>query len=114
MLLALAGFSLTLVEGVAAQGKRPRFIGPPAQERQTINERQRHQQRRIAQGVRSKEITRGEFARLEREQRQIRQLERRVRADGIVTNVERARVQRQQNQASRHINRAVNNDRDRN
>ena len=113
LVLASLGLALGLAAGAAAQNKSPRFLGPPVQRPNPINERQRDQQKRIREGVRSGELTRAEAVRLEREQRDTRQLERRVRADGTVTPVERARVQRQLNQSSRHIKRAKHNDRDR-
>lgn len=68
-----------------------------------VNARQHHQQQRIAQGVRSGELTRGEARRLERGQRHIRAEERRYRADGELTRAERADLQRDLNRASRHI-----------
>lgn len=76
--------------------------------------RQINQQKRIKQGVRSGELTRGEVRRLEREQNQIRRMKVRARTDGEVTDRERARIMREQNQASRHIFRTKNNRRDRN
>lgn len=79
-----------------------------------VTNRQINQQKRIRQGVRSDELTRGEFRRLEREQNQIRRMKVRARSDGEVSNRERARIHREQNQASRHIFRAKNNRRDRN
>ncbi|QQS46827.1 MAG: hypothetical protein IPM66_23570 [Acidobacteriota bacterium] len=79
-----------------------------------VTKRQVRQQQRIGQGVRSGELTRGEFRRLEREQNQVRRMKVRARSDGEVTNRERARLHREQNQASRHIYRAKNNRRGRN
>jgi hypothetical protein len=65
--------------------------------------RQVEQQERIAQGVNSKELTRHETARLEREQRKI-QIEKKVaKADGTVTPKEKRFLKRQQNKASRDI-----------
>jgi len=79
-----------------------------------VRNRQINQQKRIKQGVRSGELTRGEVRRLGREQNQIRRMKIRARSDGEVTNRERARITREQNQSSRHIYRAKNNRRDRN
>lgn len=112
LLLACVFSALGLAGGVAAQ--TPEYLGPPVREPKTINERQRRQQQRIRQGIREGEIIAREAARLEREQLSIRRQERRIRSDGEVTRVERARLQRQLNQSSRHINRATNNKRDRN
>jgi hypothetical protein len=65
--------------------------------------RQVEQQERIKQGVQSKELTRHETARLEREQRRI-QIEKKVaKADGTVTPKEKRFLKRQQNRASKDI-----------
>ncbi|MBI4987569.1 MAG: hypothetical protein HZC23_02015 [Rhodocyclales bacterium] len=68
-----------------------------------VNARQHHQQARIGQGVRSGDLTRDEARRLEREQRHIRQEERRYKSDGVLTRAERADLQHDQNMASRRI-----------
>lgn len=79
-----------------------------------ISHRQKHQQQRIGQGVRSGELTARETIRLEREQRGIQLEKREAREDGVVTRAERRDIYREQNQASRHIWRAKHNNRDRN
>jgi hypothetical protein len=79
-----------------------------------VSQRQHRQDRRIHQGVRSGELTRREFVRLEREQYDIQQEKREAKSDGTVTRRERAELQRELNQASRHIYRAKHNERDRN
>ncbi len=68
-----------------------------------IDARQASQERRIQQGVRSGELTRSEYYKLEAEQARIRQLERQAKADGYVSPAERARIRDAQNQASKHI-----------
>ncbi|MEW5891102.1 MAG: hypothetical protein AB1768_19160 [Pseudomonadota bacterium] len=68
-----------------------------------VNHRQHHQQQRIAQGVRSGELTRGEVRHLAREQRAIRAEERAYKADGHLTARERADLHRDLNRSSRHI-----------
>jgi uncharacterized membrane protein YebE (DUF533 family) len=68
-----------------------------------IDARQAQQERRINQGVRSGELTRGEYQKLESEQAHVRQLERQAKADGYISPAERARIREAQNQASRHI-----------
>jgi len=68
-----------------------------------IDRRQAEQERRIQQGVRSGELTRGEYRQLEAEQARIREMERRAKADGHVDRAERARIEAAQNAASRHI-----------
>ena len=74
-----------------------------------VNDRERNQQRRIRQGVRSGELTRGEFRRLEREQARVRRHEARARSDGRFTLRERARINRELNRSSRHIYRQKHN-----
>jgi len=65
--------------------------------------RQVSQQSRIAEGVRSDDLTRAEAVRLEREQRRI-QIEKRIaQGDGTVTPAEKRFLRREQNRASRHI-----------
>ncbi len=68
-----------------------------------IDQRQASQERRIQQGVRSGELTRGEYYRLEAEQARIRTLEARAKADGRVDRYEAAQIRRTQDAASRHI-----------
>jgi uncharacterized membrane protein YebE (DUF533 family) len=68
-----------------------------------IDRRQARQDYRIHQGVRSGEITRREYWRLEREQAHIRHMERAARSDGYVSPYERARIRDAQHSASRHI-----------
>jgi hypothetical protein len=55
------------------------------------------------------EVTPGEATMLKGEQRHIRRLERRAKADGTITPREKLRLERKQNRASRHIHRAKNN-----
>ena len=98
LLLALAGAALAQWPARAAHVRR----------------HQTEQQRRIYQGVRSGELTRGEAGRLEREQRGIWLDGREARADGTFSRAERAEIRRDQRQASRHIYRAKHNGRDRN
>jgi hypothetical protein len=68
-----------------------------------INKRQRHQQRRILQGVKSGELTRRETIRLEKEQARIARKEHRFKSDGVLTKRERAILHRDLNRSSRHI-----------
>jgi hypothetical protein len=69
----------------------------------TIDDRQAYQQRRIQEGVRSGEINRWEYRRLQAEQARIADLERRAKADGYLSSYERDRLRQAQNEASRHI-----------
>lgn len=68
-----------------------------------VDARRHHQQQRIGQGVYSGELTAAETRRLEREQRQIRQEERRYMADGSLSRGERADLHHDLNRSSRHI-----------
>lgn len=68
-----------------------------------VDRRERHQQRRIRQGVRSGELTRREARRLERQQAVTHAEEAAAKADGKVTKRERRHLQRRENRTSRHI-----------
>ena len=68
-----------------------------------VKSRQVEQQERISQGVQSKELTRRETARLEREQRKIRIEKKVAKSDGTVTPKEKRFLKRQQNKASKDI-----------
>ena len=78
-----------------------------------VDRRQANQQARIADGVRSGQLTPGETARLEHHEARIRHEIRRDRAanGGTLTPAERARVNRQEDRTSRQIYRAKHNDR---
>lgn len=69
-----------------------------------VDRRQNRQQARIAQGVRSGELTAVEAARLERQQVRLGREIARDRADGPgLTLRERAKIQRHENRLSRQI-----------
>lgn len=68
-----------------------------------VDRRQDYQEQRIQQGLRSGQLTRGEYYKLESEQARIRHLERSAKADGYISPAERARLRSAQNEASRHI-----------
>ena len=68
-----------------------------------IDARRVQQEKRIREGVRSGELTGREYYKLEKEQAQIRRMERDAKADGYVSSAERARIKAAQNQASRDI-----------
>jgi hypothetical protein len=78
-----------------------------------INRRERGQQQRIRQGVRSGELTRREAARLEAEQASIRAYERRARAAGGVSCRERHRLDNMLDRAGRDIYRQKHDAQDR-
>ncbi|PWB77240.1 MAG: hypothetical protein C3F08_10205 [Candidatus Methylomirabilota bacterium] len=68
-----------------------------------IEERQQHQQDRIAEGVASGSLNPREATRLEREQAAIGAEKRAFLRDGKLGPAERAKLHRDQNRASRHI-----------
>jgi hypothetical protein len=68
-----------------------------------IRHRYHREQARIAQGVRSGQLTPRETAGLERQQGHIRRETRRMKRDGNFTAAERAKVTRDQNRLSRRI-----------
>lgn len=70
-----------------------------------IDQRQQHQRDRIRQGAASGELTRRETRHAVRDQRHIRHLERKAKADGTVTCRERTRIHHEQNRASRSLHR---------
>jgi hypothetical protein len=75
------------------------FAAPP-----TVRGRQVNQQARIAQGVRSGSLTRGETARIETREARVARSIRRDRIDGGgLSAFERAKIQGQQNALSNQI-----------
>ena len=78
-----------------------------------VDNREANQQARIAQGVRSGQLTPGETARLENKEAGIHREIKQERAanGGRLTPAERAQVNRQQNRVSNQIYRAKHNDR---
>lgn len=77
----------------------------------TINQRKENQQDRIAQGVKSGQLTAGETRNLERREASINREERNMRrADGgHLTRADRAGLNRRQNRVSRSIYRDKHN-----
>jgi len=100
--MAMAGmFTLALAGPARAQTQDP-----------GVKDREVRQHERIQQGVRSGELTPRETHRLRREQRAIKGEEAAMKSDGVLTPAERAKLQHDQNRASRHIYRAKHNDRE--
>lgn len=82
------------------------FFGAVAQtETPVATKRQVNQHVRIAHGVHNGELTRAEARALKAEQRHIRRVKRRAKADGTVTAEEKLRINRKQRRANRHIHR---------
>ena len=74
-----------------------------------IQEREKLQQQRIQQGIKSGQLTPGEAKRLEAQQGRIQGTEDRMKADGNLTKAERAKLARMQNRASRNIHHKKHN-----
>lgn len=68
-----------------------------------VDQRLVQQERRIDQGVASGRLTPREAHRLQRGQRHVANMERRARADGVITRHERARLHHAQKIQSRRI-----------
>jgi gas vesicle protein len=83
----------------------PLLVAPIAGAETRIRERKENQQKRIAQGVASGELTPRETARLERQEGRLDHEIRDMRRDdgGRLTPKDRRVVNRQQNRISRHI-----------
>lgn len=68
-----------------------------------VTKRQKNQQKRIAKGVKSGELTAKETKHLEKEEAKIQHDKAVAKSDGTVTKQERAKLQREENKASRDI-----------
>ena len=84
---------------------------PAAKPKPTVAQRKENQQDRIAQAVRSDQLSPGETARLERNEAGIDREERHMRAadDGHLTQQDRRIITRQQNRESHRIYRNKHN-----
>lgn len=95
-ILAMAIGALVMIAGEAwAQGR--------------VGQRQARQSQRIAQGVRSGQVSARECVVLKREQTHIQKVKARAFADGRVSVKERARLDRMQDRAGGHIYKAKHN-----
>jgi len=68
-----------------------------------IDQRQKQQQQRIDQGVKSGELNKKEAARLEKGQARIQKMENKAMADGKMSAKERAKIEKAQDRESRRI-----------
>lgn len=68
-----------------------------------LDERQQNQKIRIKQGVKSGELTKKETAKLAQGQKQLRKMERKAKADGVVTKKEKAKLHKKANKESAKI-----------
>jgi hypothetical protein len=101
-ILAGLGLVLAVAAGTASAGTA------------RYDARQAHQQQRIGNGVKNGELTMRETRRLAAGQVHLNRVERRAKADGVVTAGERAHMQREENQQSRRIYRQKHDAQDRN
>lgn len=105
---ALLGIGLAVLLGNNAlanehRGSTHKQVRHDRQTQKSVDAREHRQQGRVAQGVRSGQLTGDETKKLRAQQRDIRQEERQYRADGRFTKEERKDVQRDLNQASKDI-----------
>ena len=93
------------VVGAYAQDKTP-----------VVDQQEQNQEKRVEQGIKSGELTKGEAAHLEAQQGKIKvdEAKAKAKADGKVTAKERAKLKREQNRASRDVYRKKHNKRSRN
>ncbi|HET6541712.1 MAG TPA: hypothetical protein VFG46_14580 [Chryseolinea sp.] len=89
------------------------IIQAHAQQTPVADHRQKNQRHRIQSGVASGELTRRETASARCNQRRIKKSERRAKADGVVTPIERARLDHKQDRASRQLRRDKHDGQDR-
>jgi hypothetical protein len=91
-------FKRIALAALLAAAAMPALAGTPG-----IDARERNQRERIAQGVRSGELTRPEARRLVRGEVRLHRHERHARADGVVTRAERYRLHRHADRVSGRI-----------
>jgi hypothetical protein len=92
---------------MAIFAQAPAATTPPA----TINQRKENQQDRIAQGIKSGQLTAGETSHLEHQEAGINKEEKGMRAqdNGHLTKQDRKTIKQQQNQESKRIYRDKHN-----
>ena len=105
----LAAFLLVMAGTAFAQATAT--VAAPADPTATprIDQRQVNQQKRIAQGVASGQLTPQETANLQKRESKIAADEAAAKADGKVTKAERAHLRHEENRASRAIHQKKHN-----
>jgi hypothetical protein len=103
----------TLLAGIAVALSLA-FAGTASAGTARYDARQHNQRERIANGVGSGELTMRETRHLAAGQVHLNRVERRAKADGVVTSRERAHMQHEENQQSRRIYRQKHDAQDRN
>ncbi len=107
MTVSRALIALLAVAGAQAFAQAP--ASAPGTHTPRIEQREAHQQARIAQGAASGSLTAQETLRLEKEQARIDTAESKAKSDGTVTAKERRRLHAMQDGASRDIHRKRHN-----
>ncbi|MBI3367056.1 MAG: hypothetical protein HY021_00950 [Burkholderiales bacterium] len=92
-----------LALGIAALSAQAQTPTDGAASTPRVDKREARQQKRIAQGAASGQLTPRETQRLEKEQNTVNKAEDKAKADGTVTAQERRRLTKMQNHASRDI-----------
>ena len=107
---------MKLFTGVVVVMCASMLVGSAIAQTQTpkVDKRERRQQMRIKEGVKSGELTPAETKRLEAQQAKIHRDEQKAKADDKVTPRERAKLQREQDRSSRTIYRKKHNNRTQN
>ncbi len=100
-LLAAPGYA----QNPNTQGAGPGKIDPNHPRVNEVNAREQNQQNRIANGVKSGQLTPKETVKLEKQQQHIVREEKRDMAkhDGHLTKAEQAKINKEQNRASKNI-----------
>jgi hypothetical protein len=103
--------ALALTPAALLAQTAPTTTPTPGKNDYDINQRKSDQQDRIANGVKSGQLTAGETARLEHQEAGINKEERGMRAqdNGHLTKQDRSTIHSQQNQESRRIYRDKHN-----
>lgn len=87
------------------------FAADPATSDPGVKAREENQQDRIAQGIRSGELTPHEAQLLEKKEARLHRLEHRLKSDGTLTKADRERLQHQLDKLSAEIYALKHNDR---
>ena len=96
------GLKLSLLLALAGMFAAPAFAA--AKDRTPgVDRRERRQNRRIRQGVKSGELTKDETKQLRQGEKNIRQMERQAKSDGTVTQEERKELHKALNEESKEI-----------
>jgi hypothetical protein len=97
--------SVAMAQEQSSSGSQQPAPAPAAQPKPTVAERKENQQDRIAQGVKSGQLTAGETANLETKEAAINGETKADRAanGGKLTAAEKAQINKQQNQVSKQI-----------